>query len=165
MIRLDRRVALGAWQLVMLDSRVPERGHGHLADEELAALDEALSADAGLHTLIGLHHGPVTACPMPLCQLDNAGELFGLLRRHANARAVIAGHIHCAVEHFQDGTALLATPSTCVQARHPAGPHVPDELEFSAVHELDTTRRAYRRLELFADGGIVTEVVWDTDPA
>jgi Icc protein len=158
-IRGERVAVYEPWQFVFLDSTVRGADHGHLAAAELAALDEALRAAPELHTLVFLHHGPFPVCPLPLCQLDNAGELCAVLGRHSNVRGVLSGHNHCAVDEPYGGVRMLVTPSTCVQFEHPAGPVQPSD-QFAQVHKKDPSRQAWRRLELYPDGEVVTEVVW-----
>jgi len=152
------------WQLLFLDSRVPGEDHGHLGTAELAALEEALRAAPERHTLVVLHHGPFPVCPLPNCQLDNAEELCELLRRHPNARAVLSGHNHCAVDKLHRGVRTLVTPATCNNFEHPGKPEEIDPQHIWATHRIDRTRQAFRRLELWPDGRIDTEVIWGYDP-
>jgi len=44
---------------------------------------------------------------------------------------------------------------------HPSGPQAPEGRPFWEVHGLDPGRRAFRRLELYPNGTIVTEIIWD----
>jgi hypothetical protein len=76
-------------------------------------------------------------------------------------RGVASGHLHCAIDETRDGARTLVTPSTCAHATHPTEPL--ERRPFLQSHTLDPTRRAYRRLELSADGELDTEVVWDLD--
>ena len=64
-------------------------------------------------------------------------------------RALTWGHVHQAWEGERRGVRLLATPSTCAQ-------FLPASDDFA----VDTRPPAYRILELAADGGIQTGVVW-----
>ena len=162
-IHIDRRVVWEPWQIVLLDSQVPGQGHGYLSPRELTALEEALQEAPGQHALVCLHHGPLPVCPMPPCRLENAEAFLTLLSRYANVRGVISGHNHCAVDEHHSGIQLLVTPSTCVYGAHPSGPQAPPERPFWEVHGLDPGRRAFRRLELYPDGQIVTEVIWDQE--
>src|SRR5207245_2859842 len=104
----------------------------------------------GQPTLIGLHHGPLPVCPMPPCRLENAAAFLALLERYPQVRGVISGHNHCAVDEHHRGIQLLVTPSTYLYGEHPSGPQAPDP-----------RRRAFRRLELYPDGTLVTDVIWD----
>jgi len=160
-IHIERRVVWDPWQIVLLDSQVPGQDHGSLSPRELTALEEALQQAPGQPTLIGLHHGPLPVCPMPPCRLENAAAFLALLERYPQVRGVISGHNHCAVDEHHSGIQLLVTPSTSLYGEHPSGPQVPDERQFWEVHGLDPGRRAFRRLELYPDGTLVTDVIWD----
>ena len=158
-IQSVRSVVVEPWQIVFLDSQVPGKVHGHLDADELAALEETLRDAPHLHALIVLHHGPLTVCPMPVCQLDNADELWTLLERHTNVRTILAGHNHCAVDEVHQGIRALVTPATSLQFEHPTiAP--PSGTGFWEIHGTDRERQAWRRLELYPDGEVVTEVVW-----
>jgi Icc protein len=152
-------VIIEPWQIVFLDSHVPGKAHGHLDAAEMAAVEEALASAPHLHALIVLHHGPLTVCPMPACQLDNAEELWTLLGRHSNVRAILSGHNHCAVDEVRQGIRALVTPATSLQFEHPATAP-PSGVGFWEIHGTDRQRQAWRRLELYPDGEVVTEVVW-----
>src|SRR5215470_11613420 len=89
------------WQLVLLNSQVPGHSHGFLPSSELTALEEAIQSAPDRHTLVGLHHGPLTVCPMEPCQLLNAEEFLALLQRYPSVRGVVSGHNHCLVEASQ----------------------------------------------------------------
>jgi 3',5'-cyclic-AMP phosphodiesterase len=160
LIHVTGHVVWDPWQIVLLNSQVPGHGHGHLQPAELAALEAALQMRPQHHTLVGLHHGPFPVCPMPSCGLENAEELLTLVRRQASVRAVIAGHTHCVVDEYRNGVRLLVTPSTCLYVEHPQGLSVPDT-QFWELHRFDPQRTAFRRLELHADGTIMTEVIWE----
>jgi len=158
-IQSVRSVDIETWRIIFLDSQVPRKVHGHLDAEELAALDGALGTSPDRHALIVLHHGPLTVCPMPVCQLDNAEELWTLLRRHPNVRAILSGHNHCAVDEVHQGIRALVTPATSLQFEHPKTAP-PSGTGFWEIHGTDRQRQAWRRLELYPDGAVVTEVVW-----
>lgn len=163
LIRIERVIAFESWQFVLLDSQVPGAAHGSLSDVELGALEQALEDASGKHTLIGVHHGPYPVCPLEGCRLENADRMLAVLARFADARAVVAGHTHCELDQRLDGVRLLVTPSTCVNATHPSGPDVPKGRPFWETHGMQREHRGFRRLELHADGSIVTSVVWSDD--
>jgi len=158
-IHLTRRVVWEPWQIVLLDSQIPGQDHGYLSDSELSALEEALQQAPGQPTVVALHHGPVPVCPMPSCRLENAEALLTLLERFPQVRGVISGHNHCAVDEHHGEIQLLVTPSTWVHGKHPSEPQAPDA-QFWEVHSIDPERRGFRRLELYPDGTLVTDVIW-----
>jgi len=81
--------------------------------------------------------------------LTNADELFAVLDRHRNVRAVLWGHVHQPFDALRGTVRLLATPATCAQ-------FLPHSDEFA----VDPRPPAYRTLELRADGTLLTELVW-----
>ena len=141
---------LGAWRVVMLDSCVPGKAHGHLSAAELARLESALATAGERQVLIGLHHHPL---PMGSRWIDavalkNPEELFALTDRYACVRAMVWGHVHQSHDSRRKGVRLLAAPSTCAQF-----------LPHSDHFAIDPAPPGYRRLTLRADGTIDTEVV------
>lgn len=159
-IMAERLVARDPWQIVFVDSQVPAEPQGYVGAGELAALEAALDAAPERYTLVCLHHGPAGVCPMPICRLENSAELLAVLGRYPGVRGVIAGHNHCAREELHGGFLVMATPSTCLHIEHPAGPGPIGERRFLQVHRFQPGRAAFRRLELYPDGRIATEVVW-----
>lgn len=140
----------GAWRIVMLDSCVPGKSHGHLSAAELGRLDRALKSAGERHVLIGLHHHPR---PMGSRWIDkvalrNPEEFFAVTDRYPGVRVVLCGHVHQSHDSRRQGVRFLATPSTCVQ-------FLPHAEHFS----IDPAAPAYRRLTLRADGTIDTEVL------
>jgi 3',5'-cyclic-AMP phosphodiesterase len=162
-IHLERRVVCAPWQIVLLDSQVPGQAHGYLSHSEITALEEALRQAPDQPTVVALHHSPFPVCPMPPCRLENAEAFLALLERYPQVRGVISGHNHCAVDEYHRGIPLLVTPSTYLYGVHPSGPQVPDARQFREVHSIDPGRRAFRRLELYPDGTMVTDVIWDQE--
>jgi Icc protein len=141
----------GDWRIVLLDSVRPGAAGGHLAPHELAALEHALATADGRHVIVGLHHHPVSMSCRWLDEigLDNAGEFFAVIDRHPAVRAITWGHVHQAFDALRGDVRLLASPSSCTQFK-PLTDH------FS----VDTRPPGYRMLQLAADGGMHSEVVW-----
>ncbi|MEQ3695131.1 MAG: 3',5'-cyclic-AMP phosphodiesterase [Thalassolituus sp.] len=142
------------WQIIMLDSQVEGAVFGQLNTDELAYLDKTLSEAPELHTLIALHHHPVS---MDSDWMDNIGlknrhEFLEVLGRHKNAKGVIWGHVHQSCDGLVGGVRLMATPSTCIQFS-------PQTTDFS----LDDVAPGFRWLELHKDGSINTGVERLTD--
>ena len=144
-----RRFRARGWQLVFLDSSVPESVHGRLAEEELQWLDQALSDYPQDNALVCLHHHPIdiSAQWMNAIGLRNHEEFFEVLKRHPQVRGVLWGHIHQDLDQQIDGYRLLATPSTSIQ-------FAPNSREFS----VDDVPPGYRWLTLHPDGEIETRV-------
>jgi 3',5'-cyclic-AMP phosphodiesterase len=139
------------WIGVMLDSYLAGQAQGRLNADNLALLDGALRDNPKAHALVCLHHHPVAMHSRWLDQvgLENAAELFDVLDRHRNVRAVLWGHVHQQFDGERNGVRLMSTPSTCAQ-------FVPRSDGFA----IDRRPPGYRRLELRDDGSIDSEVLW-----
>jgi len=147
--QLEGTFDAGAWRLVLLDSTVAGETGGALAPDMLQRLDAALAAAPQRHALVCLHHHPVRMRSRWLDSvgLANAEEFFGVLRRHAQVKAVLFGHVHQALDQMRDGLRILATPSTCSQFK----PHSDD-------FAIDDAPPAWRTLALHADGTLATQL-------
>lgn len=143
-------VRMGPWLAVLLNSVVPGDDGGRLGAAELERLDAALRESPQTHALVALHHPPVAVGTpaMDAIGLADRDELFAVLARHANVRALLWGHCHHAFEARRGRLHLMGTPSTCYQMRL-GGPEP----------AIDDAPPGYRRLELTAAGGVATEVV------
>jgi len=148
---LGGHVDLGVWRIVLLNSRVAGSAGGSLGEDDLAELEQALASAAGRHCLVCLHHHPIDMGSRWLdgVGLANAAQFLQTIDRHGHVRAILWGHVHQSYEGERHGVRLLATPSTCTQ-------FLPGADEFA----LDERPPGYRRLELLADGSVLTEVVW-----
>lgn len=147
---LEKVVRMGNWQIILLDSLVEGKVHGWLENSELEVLEKALKDEPGLHTLVCLHHHPVA---IDSAWLDNIGlhnrdALWDILNAHNNVKAVLWGHIHQHLEGEYEGVKLMATPSTCIQ-------FLPKSDDFA----VDNIAPGYRRLSLFPNGDIESDVV------
>jgi Icc protein len=141
----------GHWRTILLDSTIPGETGGALSVTTLQFLEQALAAEPRRHALICLHHHPV---PMRSRWLDTVGlansdALFAVLGRHRQARALLFGHVHQALDTTVNGVRILATPSTCSQFK-----------PYSDDFALDDAPPAWRTLTLHADGAIDTTLEW-----
>lgn len=141
---------LGGWHLIFLSTHLQGSQGGALDPGQLTALEEALAARPQPHALIALHHPPVPiGSPwMDAMGLENGEDLFAVLDRHPQVRAVIWGHIHQEVDALRNGVHLWGAPSTCVQFKPGA-----------TRYERDDRPPGHRRLTLHPDGRILTQVV------
>ena len=148
-VRWYRHLDLAGWRCVFLDSTRPGEAGGHLAPEELAALEACLGEGGASHVLVCLHHPPVRVGSAWLDSMlvDNGPALLELLRGAPRVRALVCGHIHQALDVDLDGLRLLGAPSTCIQ-------FLPDSRDFA----LDPAPPGYRWLELHADGRLDTGI-------
>ena len=146
---LPRCAEIGDWQIVMLNSGVPGKVGGHLAEEELILLRRALEAGNNRHTLVCLHHHPIEiGCAwLDGQRVTNADALFRVLDDFNHVRGVLWGHIHQQVDTERNGVKLMATPSSCIQ-------FAPGQQNF----KLDRLNPGYRWLQLHSDGRIDTGI-------
>ncbi len=145
----DKRIVIGQWQIVLLNSAVPHRVYGKLQQDQLDLLKAAITEYPQHHLLVVLHHHPVKidCFWLDTIGLNNADAMFAVLNQHKGVKAVLWGHIHQAFDEVQNNVRLIATPSTCVQFK-------PHSVEFQA----DNESPGYRTLQLKPDGRIDTEV-------
>jgi 3',5'-cyclic-AMP phosphodiesterase len=140
---------LGNWQIIGLNSQIRGSEDGYVSVEELAFLEQALTEHTDFYTLIAVHHHclPTGSRWMDTMMIENAQELFALIKRHPNVKTIINGHIHQAMDVQTDAVRVLTTPSTCFQFK-------PQSEHFS----LDDTSPGYRWINLYRDGSINTDV-------
>jgi len=143
-------LALGAWQVIMLNSYDPGHVGGRLSCDELQRLDAQL-ASSPAHALVCLHHHPVD---MGSRWLDDIGlvnreDFWGVIDAHSHVRAIMWGHVHQNYEAVRNGVQLIGTPSTCAQFA-----------PYSDRFATDASPPAYRTVDLHDDGGIRSELNW-----
>ena len=141
---------LGSWRLILLSSFGKGEVAGALGAAELARMEMALEKYPGEHTLICMHHPPV---PMGSAWLDSPGlqdaePFLELVRRHAQVRAVLWGHVHQESDRLIGGVRFMSCPSTCSQFQ-------PSRDEFS----VDSLPPGMRWLALQPNGDLTTEIV------
>jgi 3',5'-cyclic-AMP phosphodiesterase len=138
------------WVVLMLDSFLPNTHAGCLKDAELKYLDEQLNTHKNKFVLICLHHPPVSVNSpwMDRMGLQNPGELFAVIDRYPQVRAMLWGHIHQEFNSIRKDVKLMATPSTCVQ-------FVPE----ADCYNKDNLSAGYRHLKLYPSGKIRTSIM------
>jgi Icc protein len=141
------RILLDRWQIICLDSVIPHQPCGLLAEKQLDFLKTRLDEQPERFALIAMHHHPISSGSlwMDTMVLQNADRFFAILRERPQARGVVFGHVHQAMDVAAQGLRLLATPSTCFQFK-------PRQAGF----ELDAVPPGYRWIELHPDGSIET---------
>jgi 3',5'-cyclic-AMP phosphodiesterase len=112
---------LGPLRLVVLDTTRPGEDPGQLDGQRLAWLEAELAAAPDRATLLAMHHPPLST---GIAAWDEIGlpvadrvALGKVIRRHPQVRRVVAGHVHRTIAAELAGRAVLAIPSTYVQAR------------------------------------------------
>lgn len=154
-VRVARGAGFGGWHIVFLNSQVDLNVDGRLDAAELSALDDEIEANSDCHILVAVHHHPVRVGPWGKhIALLNADEMFDILDRYDNCRAVVWGHVHQAFDETRGQLRLLATPSTCFPVRRTD----------DGNYHIDPPVGGYRLGTLHADGRITTEVFEVTVP-
>ncbi len=113
-------VDLGGLRLVALDTTRPGSDGGELDAPRLAWLDHELAAVGDIPTVVAMHHPPFLT---GMRAFDRIGlpdadrtALAQVIGRHAQVRALVAGHIHRASTATVAGRPAITIPSTYVQA-------------------------------------------------
>ncbi len=144
-----KHLLIGHWQVILLDSSVVGKVHGHLDDSQLEFLQKSLARYKDKHALVVLHHQPIDVGSY---WLDNIGlknnQIFKqIISQHKNVKGVLWGHVHQEYDKTQNGVNWIASPSSCVQ-------FMPKSQDFAA----DTKAPGYRYLNLYSDGRIESVV-------
>ena len=142
-------VDINGWHIVMLDSTIEGEVPGYMEQSQLDFLEKSLTAAAGKHVMVCLHHQPV---PVGSSWLDEqlvgyAEEFIKVLDRFDNVRAVVWGHVHQDFVGERNGVKMMSVPSTCVQFK-------PNSEDFA----VDDTNPGYRWFDIYDDGTVETGV-------
>jgi len=145
----ERAFQAGGWNVVLLDSVIPQHTAGKLSNTELAFLDQQLQAFPQMPSMVVLHHPPclINSPWMDEIGLQNAEAFYEVLGRHPQVKIVLFGHIHQAFEGDRQGIHYLGSPSACVQFK-----------PRSTTCTIDETLPGFRLLELFPDGRFTTTI-------
>lgn len=149
----DKRVEMGGWQLLMLNSAIPMKVYGRLSSDCLIWLDRQLALYPDLPTLIAFHHPalPIGSSWMDDIALHNQDEFWQVCDRYTNVKVVVSGHAHQEFDttrhNGKSQVRYLVTPSTCIQFE-------PNNNAF----QIDSQAPGYRLLRLYANGKVETEV-------
>ena len=110
---LNQKIQVGELDLVLLDSHAPGKPHGELDASTLQWLEATLSASANRPALLFLHHPPFIAgiWHMDRQNLQNAGDLAGIIKRHPRVQLVATGHVHRATLTMFTGIACTICPA------------------------------------------------------
>jgi 3',5'-cyclic AMP phosphodiesterase CpdA len=119
-------------RLVMLDSIVPEQGHGELCAERLAFLDRVLSAAPKQPTLVVLHHPPLLTgiAHMDAVSLRDPDAFEAVIRRHPQVERILCGHAHRPIVMRFGGSVAQVSPSVAHQVTLDLRPDGPATFNF-----------------------------------
>jgi 3',5'-cyclic-AMP phosphodiesterase len=143
---------LGPLRLVVLDTTRPGEDPGALDEERLSWLDAELGSAPEAPTVLAMHHPPlITGIPaLDVIGLpaQDCGALAAVVERHPQVRRVVAGHMHRAITAVLAGRAVLAVPSTYMQAR----------LDFLAERLETVPEPAGFAVHVLLDGEVISHV-------
>lgn len=145
----EKSILTNHWQLILLNSTVPDSEAGYLSSADLEHLEKCLQQHPKHHALICLHHPPMeVGCRwVDSIKLENSDLFFNTLKNYSNARIIVCGHIHQEHEIEKNGIKILSAPSTCIQFK-------PGSIDFA----LDNKAPGYRWLKLHASGKFETGI-------
>jgi 3',5'-cyclic-AMP phosphodiesterase len=113
-------VDLGPLRLVCLDSIVPGADGGALDEGRIEWLEAALGEERARPTVLAMHHPPLRSQMPGFERIGLAPEareaLAEVLGRNPQVLRVVAGHVHRTIVGELAGRAVLAVPSTYLQA-------------------------------------------------
>jgi 3',5'-cyclic-AMP phosphodiesterase len=111
---LDFTVEVGGIRIIGLDTLVPGKSHGELAETSLAFLNEALSEASSMPTMIMIHHPPFDTgiAHMDAIRLLAGGEeLERIIAAHRQVQRLLCGHVHRAIQTLFGRTIAQIAPS------------------------------------------------------
>ena len=150
-VSCEKQIILDNWQVICLNSQIPNENGGRLAEKELLFLQHCLNEYPNHHALIALHHHclPTYSTWMDTMIVENSLEFFSLISQYDQTKVIVNGHIHQSMDVVaHEKFRVLATPSTCYQFT-----------SFSPTFGIDSITPAGRIIYLQEDGNIFTEVI------
>lgn len=141
-------------RLVMLDSVVPEAGHGLLCEKRLAFLDRTLAAQPERPTMLVLHHPPMLTgvTDMDGIWLRNTAELGAVLARHPQVERILTGHHHRGIVGRLGQAIVIVAPAVVHQSELDLRPGAEGRLVFEPS--------AYHLHLQLPEGGIATHTAY-----
>lgn len=150
LVSCRKQTLLGNWQIICLDSQIPDSADGMLAPQELEFLEHCLITHPDHFALVALHHHcmPTNSHWMDNMMIKNSSRFLQVAGLYPQLKIITCGHIHQTLDELYGNIKIFGTPSTCFQFT-PLSPY------FS----LDTTAPGYRIISLDPNGSSSTEVL------
>lgn len=145
----QRHIILKNWQIILLNSVIPEAVDGYLDDAQLTYLKNCLQDYPEHRALIFFHHSPIllnTAWLDKYC-IKNAAKFWDLVNNHANVTGVFYGHVHMEAVEKVEGVYCYSAPATCFQFKR-----------YAEQFALENIAPGYRIIELSVAGRLTTLV-------
>ena len=148
----------GETRFLLLDSALPGKVEGHLADEQLRWLESELSAHHDRPAWVFLHHQPLPIYVrwLDALGLQNREEFLSVLARHPQVASVCYGHVHQVRRFRYRGVLFLSAPALAFQFSpiNQAGEITPESPGFRRIEIRGGQRHSWLH---FLDGRIVPE--------
>ncbi len=137
------------WQIICLNSQVPEQEGGRISSDQLIKLEKRLAEYPDKFTLLSLHHHslPIGSAWMDAMGVENGHEFLQTVSKYSKVKGIVSGHIHQEFAEEYNDIQVYGTPSTCFQFK-PKSP----------VFGIETSAPGYRWLSLGSNGKIETTV-------
>jgi Icc protein len=155
-IKQEQDFVLGNWQIILLDTSVPNKVYGYLSKDELKRLNAILlqienvnSENSVQHSIVCLHHHPILVGSKWTDEigLRNADEFFQIIDMYKSIKAILFGHVHQEFNSTRNNIQILCAPSTCVQFE-------PMSNNFTVGQQAS----GFRYLKLYESGKIETKI-------
>lgn len=113
---LQYSVAIGSYQLVVLDSLQMGDDQGHLSPERLAWLSQVLRMTHG-KIMLAVHHPLISVgnVVMDKMRLYEHGALGDVIEKHTSVELIVSGHIHRTIFSRFRNIPVVICPSTAHQ--------------------------------------------------
>lgn len=113
---IDHVLDAGPLRLVFVDTQVPGRIGGAISPDQVAWIDDVLTAAADRPTVVFQHHPPFATGIgfMDAEAFTGASAYAAMLARHGHVELISCGHLHRTIVHRFGGTVAATWPSTCV---------------------------------------------------
>ncbi len=150
-ISTDKVCQLENWQIICLNSQIPDSADGALNSSELEFLTQQLKKNSTTPTLIAVHHNclPTKCSWLDTMMIKNSEEFLQIIQQYSQVKLVSTGHIHQEMNRKYHNIPILGTPASCFQFKR-------ESSEFA----IDDKPPGYRVLNLEEDGSFSTQVYW-----
>lgn len=114
----DRKVIhLKDWVIILLNSQKPLSVEGYLDADQFKLLERTLQSYPDKHAIIAFHHQPIPVGAEWLdnLSLQNADELWRIIKSYPKVHTILFGHVHQVFEKVVHGVRCYSAPSTCFQ--------------------------------------------------
>jgi len=114
---------IGCWEVITIDSVQVGKVSGRLNNEQLHSLSQKISSSSAKYIVLCLHHPPVSMQSDwdDTLSLENPEDLFAVIERFNNIKAIMWGHSHQCSEFNRKGVKLFSCPSTALQFNGQSG--------------------------------------------